>query len=87
MNSNEQESNFDFESFNDIENKELRVRNRAVVMANIFEDHTKGDKITPLGTKLLLTYFNQIPNEEKKITYETFRSHMTQRGFIKAAVH
>lgn len=87
MNNKEQESNFDFETFNDVENKELRVRNRAVVMANIWEDHSDGKKLSPLGTKLLFTYFNNVPEEEKKVTFDTFKSHMTVRGFVPTSVH
>lgn len=74
--------------FNDIEDTELRIRNRAVVMANIFEDNLDGDaKVDAVtikgdGAVLLLQYVKNIPEEEMVPTWDKFKSIMTEeRGF------
>lgn len=72
------------EMFNDIEDVELRARNRAIIMANIYEDNlTKGNKINALGAKLLLTYFSKIPEQERVGTYDQLQSQLSIRGFSK----
>lgn len=70
-----------FELFNDIEDDTLRTRNRAVVLANIAEDHTKDRRINTKGAALILGYFGAIPNEERKAVKDKFVNDMQQRGF------
>lgn len=76
--------------FNDIEDKALRIRNRAVVMANIYEDHLEGDVtkaavIRGDGAILLLQYVRSIPEDEITETYNKFKSIMIdERGFTNA---
>ena len=70
-----------FSLFNDIEDKELQLRNRAVVMSNIAEQYTKAKKITLKGASLILGYFDCIPNEERKTLQDRFENTMKERGF------
>ena len=74
-----------FELFNDIEDNELRNRNRAVVLANMAEDHTKDRRINVKGAGLVIGYFSQIPEEDRDIVREKFATAMQQRGFLLAA--
>ena len=70
-----------FSTFNDIEDVELRDRNRAVVMTNIAENHCKNNLITPGGAGILLGYFNALPAEERKNVLKQFMEKMYDRGF------
>jgi hypothetical protein len=68
--------------FNDIEDKELRTRNRAVVLANMAEANTKGNKISNKGAFLVLSYFDKVPKEEQQICLEVFEKTMKDRGYV-----
>lgn len=68
--------------FNDVEDQELRTRNRAVVMTNIAENHTKNKLITPGGAGILIGYFNAIPQDERKGVFSQFMEKMYERGFV-----
>ncbi len=68
--------------FNDVEDKTLQQRNRAVVMANIAEQYTQAKKITLKGTALILGYFGCIPQEERKPLYEVFEKTMKERNYV-----
>jgi hypothetical protein len=70
-----------FELFNDITDRILRNRNRAVVLANIAEDHSKNKLITPKAAGLILGYFKEVPNDEKAEVQEEFKKNMNLRGF------
>lgn len=70
-----------FDLFNDIEDFALRTRNRAVVMANMAEDNTKGPLISPKGAGLILGYFGAIPEGERVAANEKFLENMKQRGY------
>lgn len=75
-------SNFKgFDLFLDIEQNDLRNRNRAVVLANIASDHTKNGKISPVGAGLVIGYFNQIPLGEREDVKQRFSNEMNLRGF------
>ena len=67
--------------FNDIEDKALRNRNRYVVLSNMAEAHTKHRKLTEKGTFLILSYFNAVPEEDKKEVYDGFKDEMKRRGY------
>lgn len=70
-----------FSLFNDQE-EPLRTRNRAVVLANIAEDHRTRDKrIHPKGAALMLGYFAAIPQEQRPELNKKFAETMNQRGF------
>lgn len=70
-----------FSLFNDLEDKALRIRNRAVVMCNIAEQNTKREKINEKGVFLILSYFQAIPDQEKYESERAFATQMKERGF------
>ena len=71
----------DLEMFTDIKDSALKARNRAIVMANIFEDNAEGDNISTKGAALLFGYFKNVPAIEKATTFEAFQINMTERGY------
>ncbi len=71
--------------FNDIEDKELQTRNRAVVMSNIIEHNTHKMKITPRGAGLALGYFSCIPKEDRKGVEEAFEQRIKEMGYARKA--
>ena len=71
-----------FDLFEDIEDAELQAHNRAAIMANICESHTKKGKITPGGAGLVIGYMNSIPSEERKAVFDKFIVTMTGRNFF-----
>ena len=70
-----------FSLFTDIEDSVLRIRNRAVVLANIAESNTKNRLISPKGAALVLGYTSKIPKEEIGDVTEAFKTEMNNRGF------
>ncbi len=70
-----------YETFNDTKDGVLRARNRAIVMANIFEDHSRGRDITTKGAALLFQYFEQLPKTDIALTFEAFQINMRERGY------
>lgn len=74
-----------YELFNDIEDKNLRNRNRAVVLTNIAEDRTRNRLISANGAGLILGYFKEIPDEDKNDVKERFTVEMKNRGYLIAA--
>ena len=76
-----------FSLFNDIEDADLRTRNRSVVMTNIAEDHIdkKTKRINPKGAALILNYFSLIPGAERDAAKNKFAEDMNNRGFTLAA--
>lgn len=71
-----------FELFKDIEDAVLRNRNRAVVLANIAQDHTKNNKVSVKGASLILGYFNNIPGFDRDSVKDNFQSEMQSRGYV-----
>jgi hypothetical protein len=70
--------------FNDIEDKALQTRNRAVVLANIAQDHTKDRRINAMGAGLVIGYFDKLPPEDRAAVRDAFEANMIQRGFVLA---
>lgn len=70
-----------FALFDDVEDAVLRTNNRARVLTNIAEDHTKNSRITPKGAGLILGYFAQIPGDERLAVQQRFTELMKQSGF------
>ncbi|MNX05479.1 hypothetical protein D3C86_350930 [compost metagenome] len=70
-----------FNLFNDIEDKILRIRNRAVVLSNIYEDNSKDGKINGKGAAIMLGYFGRIPEAERAMVQDKFIEDMKLRGF------
>lgn len=71
--------------FNDLEDVALRDRNRAVVMANIVEQYTKSKRITPKGASLVIGYFNEIPEVERKQVNDLFEARLAEMGYVHKA--
>lgn len=83
MQTNEERNEYrGFSLFNDVEDINLRMRNRAVVMANIAEQYTKDKKITTKGASLILGYFECIPLAERRPLELKFTEVMRDRHFI-----
>ena len=76
-----------FSLFKDIEDQTLRNRNRAVILTNIIETNLNKEtkKVNVKGTALVLNYFSQIPEDERKDVEDRFTVEMIHRGFIKQA--
>lgn len=71
-----------FSLFNDIDDKGLRSRNRAVMLANITEDNlTPNKRLTEKGVVLVLGYFTSIPENERVDTQVAYESVLKERGF------
>lgn len=70
-----------FSLFNDVEDKNLRIRNRAVVLANIAEANVKDRLISVKGASLVLGYTSRLPKDEVGDVTERFKVEMIQRGF------
>lgn len=80
--SNEKENNYKgYSLFNDIEDEDLRTRNRAVVLTNLSEDNSKNGKIKPQAAGTILGYFNQIPEHERGPVAAEYVKQMQLRGF------
>jgi len=71
----------EYDTFKSIKDEELRTRNRAVVMANIYEDNSVRDGISTKGATLLFGYFKQIPDDERRVVFSEFKKKMKERGF------
>lgn len=67
--------------FNDIEDIVLRTRNRAVVLANIYQDNCENGKVNLKGATTLLGYFEKVPEAERKMVQDKFVEDMKIRGF------
>lgn len=72
--------------FNDVEDRELRVRNRATVLANIFEDNSRDGKVNLRGNQDAVGYFAQLPKEELRDIYAVLSQVLVERG-ITQRVH
>lgn len=70
-----------FALFSDITDVALRTRNRAVVLANIATDNTRNRRISPSGAGLILGYFNAVPEDERAVVQNAFKSVMSERGY------
>jgi len=66
--------------FEEVEDRELRDRNRGVVMVNIYEDYCRDDKMSAAGVAALLGYFKQIPDDEQASAFVMFNTLIQQRG-------
>lgn len=70
-----------FSLFNDIEDDQLRTRNRAVILTNIMEDGCLKGKVKAKAALLIMGYFNCIPDEERDVTRKEFIKQAGERGF------
>lgn len=79
---NKKNDNFKgFSLFNDIADSDLRMRNQAVVLANIAADNVRDKKISTKGASLILGYFGLIDAEDRDEVKERFKQRMLESGF------
>lgn len=71
-----------FETFDDVEDINLRNQNRATVLSNISEDHAKNHLITPKGMALILGYFQLIPVEDRVDVKDRYANEMRLKGWV-----
>lgn len=74
--------------FNDVEDVNLRTRNRAVVMANMYEDYPEPNAkgaVSKKGALLIFGYMDAIPANERNATLKEFYQQMEARGYKEAA--
>lgn len=70
-----------FSLFNDIEDLELRKRNRAVIMVNLLADNFSQGKIEARGSLLIIGYMSKVPTEDRKELVDEFVRQANERGF------
>ena len=70
-----------FSTFADVEDEQLRTFNRARVMVNMAQDHSKKGRINAVGSMLILGYFGQMPFEEREVIKAEFAKQMNNNGF------
>lgn len=71
--------------FNDIEDFHLRTHNRAIVLANLFEEApvtgtgVEKEKVSERSALLAVGYFGQIPSLERKAVHEALKAELLKR--------
>lgn len=73
-----------YDLFTDLEDQELRNRNRAVILANVAEDNTVNSLLTAKGVSIIMGYFHRIPDHEKGDVEKRFRANLKERGYAVA---
>lgn len=68
--------------FNDIEDRELRNRNRAVILANELERGFTRGKVTAKAAAFIMGYFANVPEDERKEVKDKFIEFAYDRGFV-----
>jgi len=58
--------------FKDIEDEQLKARNRAMILWNIFERHSENGKATVKGMAKLVGYTNRVPSGERMAMLDAF---------------
>ena len=74
-----------FSLFHDIDDRDLRTRNQAVVLANMAESSSKSKKISANGMGLIIGYFDKIEPEDRETVRGKFMAFMKERGFEQRA--
>jgi len=67
--------------FNDIENFELRARNRAIIMANILEDNFYKNRVSRKGLMIVKKYLKCLPILEQDAATSYLTQVLKERGF------
>ena len=70
----------EYELFNDVEDKELQTRNRAVILWNIFESHTKNGQINAKGVVEMIQYTKAIPKEDRQAVVDKLQTFLKDGG-------
>jgi len=73
--------------FNDIENFELRARNRGIIMSNILEDNLIKELVSRRGISIVKKYLEKIPLLERKAAVDALYTSLLERGFDLEGVH
>ena len=74
--------------FSDVEDRDLRTKNQATVMANIFEDSPDvKDKrlVSKRGATILFGYMENVFPEDRATVISLFEGKMKERGYSYAA--
>lgn len=67
--------------FNDVEDAEVRNRNRGMVMLNMYEDHCRAGILDAAGLTVILGYFKDIPAGDRADALGIFQALCQQRGY------
>lgn len=74
---------YGYSLFNDVEDVDLRARNRAASLKNIMEDHLNAEgQPTPKAAMITFGYFEKVPAEERKSVYTHLENFFTQKKGI-----
>lgn len=66
--------------FNDVEDTEIRVYNRARTLKNMMLDHADKERnISALGGSLIFQYFNLVPMEERQAVHSKLAELLKQK--------
>lgn len=60
-----------YDLFMEVEDTDLRTRNRAVVLFNIYEDHTRNGMTNPEGLVQMMQYIQKLPEEDQPTVVST----------------
>lgn len=71
-----------YSTFVDVENKDIRDRNRGSVMLNIFEDHATDGVMNAMGMATVLGYFREIPEGERGDALAMFTAMCESAGYL-----
>lgn len=74
-----------FGLFNDVEDKNLQIFNRARIMVNIMEDNSATDSsgkvgVSLKGAALVAGYFNHVPEDDRQEVRDEVERILIQRG-------
>lgn len=67
--------------FLEVEDFDLKARNRGAVLTNIFEDHSEKDKVSSQGARMMMEYLQEIPSLEREVVYREFVKTLAKRGY------
>lgn len=74
--------------FDDVEDRNLRIKNRSTVLVNIMEDNLqkseKGKEVSEKGARVIFGYFAQIPPDERGEVMNGFQQELARRGYSYA---
>jgi hypothetical protein len=74
--------------FDEVKDQALRTRNRAVVMANMYEDYPdpeNKDYVSRKGALMIFTYMERVPEKERAELVTEFHKQMGERGYESVA--
>jgi len=73
--------------FNEVEDKELQLRNRTTTLVNMIEDNmTEEGVVNQQGMFLSMQYWTEISDEEKKSLYDSVKAEVEERKLIPGGI-